>query len=66
MKAKASKGIEDEWGNYNKFYMGKSGRTNMGFGAGMVWWKPMFFFGVWEGYHRIWDDNEAWVYWCIL
>jgi hypothetical protein len=49
--------------------MGTTRPTNMGFGTGMVWWKQMFLFGVWEGYHRIWDDNYdmgLWVYGCIL
>jgi hypothetical protein len=67
VKAKASKGIEDEWGNYGKGYMGNTGRTDMGFGTGMVETK-VFFFGVWEGYHWIWDDNDDMgrVYMCIL
>jgi hypothetical protein len=56
---KGSKGIEDEWGNYNKGYMGNTGRTDMEFGTGMLESNFLFsFFGVWEGYHRIWDDND--------
>jgi hypothetical protein len=33
---KVSKGIEDELGNYNKGYMGNTGRTDMEFGTSMV------------------------------
>jgi hypothetical protein len=43
VKAKASKGIEDEWGKYNKGYMGNTGRTDMGFDTGMVEIKFFFF-----------------------
>jgi hypothetical protein len=47
VKAKASKGIEDEWGKYNKGYMGNTGRTDMGFDTGMV--EIIFFFFLASG-----------------